>query len=151
MSKQWSLMERFEITDAQGRLAFEARGHLGATITLHDPTGQEVARVTKHVFTDVHEVEIDGQRVAQVRHTGWLGEHFEVSSSYGTLTARGRLLNGDLALARDGDVVAQMAQQFSFHEKFAIDIADSENAAFILAVLLALEAIHEERANNNQR
>ena len=47
-------------------------------------------------------------------------------------------------------VVAQMARQFSFHEKFAVDIADSENPAFILAVLLAIEAIHDERENNHR-
>ena len=42
-----------------------------------------------------------------------------------------------------------MARQFSLHEKFAVDVADSENPAFILAVLLAIEAIHDERENNH--
>jgi uncharacterized protein YxjI len=148
MSRQWSVMERFDITDPQGALAFEARGHLGAAITLHDASGRQAAAVTKHVFSEVHEVEVGGQRVAQVRHTGFFGDRYEVESAYGVLTAQGRLMSGDLTLARDGQLVAQMARQFSLREKFAVDIADSENAAFILAVLLAVEAIHDERDNN---
>jgi uncharacterized protein YxjI len=150
MRRQWSMMERFDITDPEGALAFEARGHLGASITLHDAAGRQAASVTKHLFSEVHEVEVDGQQVAQVRHTGFFGDRYEVESSYGVLSAQGRLMSGDLSLARNGQVVAQMARQFSFREKFAVDVADSENPAFILAVLLAIEAIHDERENNRR-
>jgi uncharacterized protein YxjI len=145
MTKQWSLLERFDITDGQGTLAFQARGHFGAAISLHDPAGREVAAVTKHAFTDTHEINVAGERVAQVRHTGFFGDRYEIDSTHGVLTAQGRLLTGNFTLARDGQPVAQLDRQFSLRETFAIDIADTENPAFILAVLLAIEAIHDER------
>ncbi|MBO0830448.1 MAG: hypothetical protein J2P28_01730 [Actinobacteria bacterium] len=47
MASRWSLMEQFEITDAAGTPQFEARGHLGSRITLHDRNGQEVAEIRK--------------------------------------------------------------------------------------------------------
>jgi hypothetical protein len=38
-----------------------------------------------------------------------------------------------------------MVRKFSLREKFAIDVADGENQAFLLALVLAIEAIHDER------
>ncbi|HEV2241961.1 MAG TPA: hypothetical protein VGR98_13040 [Streptosporangiaceae bacterium] len=38
-----------------------------------------------------------------------------------------------------------MVRQFSLREKFAIDIADGQNDALVLAVMLAVEAIHDRR------
>jgi hypothetical protein len=41
--------------------------------------------------------------------------------------------------------VASMVRQLSLREKFAIDIADGQNDALVLAVMLAVEAIHDRR------
>ncbi len=150
LSQKFSLFERFDITDEAGSLAFEAKGHLGSAISLHDASGGQVAGVTKHVFTDTHDIDVNGERVAQVRHTGWLGDRYEVDSSYGVLTASGRFFSNDFTLERGGTLVAEMVQQWGWGEKFALDIADSENAPFVLAVMLAIEAIHQERENQNR-
>jgi uncharacterized protein YxjI len=145
MSSRWSLMERFEISDGSGAPQFEARGHLGSQITIHDNSGREVANIRKHVFTDTHEVYLDGQRVAQVRHAGIFGDRYDIESAFGILNARGHFGGGDYAISRDGMVVARMVRQFSLREKFAVDVADSENQVFLLALVLAIEAIHDER------
>ncbi len=145
MSSRWSLMQSFEITDGSGARQFEARGHLGSQITLHDNNGQEVAEVRKHVFTDTHEVYLNGQRMAQVRHAGIFGDRYDIESGFGLLTARGRFDGGDYSVSRDGRPVASMVRQFSLREKFAVEIADNENQPFLLALVLAIEAIHDER------
>jgi uncharacterized protein YxjI len=145
MASRWSLMERFEITDAAGAPQFEARGHLGSRITLHDRDGQEVADIRKHLLTDTHEVYVGGQRAAQVRHAGIFGDKYDIESAFGYLTARGRFDGGDYTVNRDGTPIARMVRKFSLREKFAIDVADGENQAFLLALVLAIEAIHDER------
>jgi uncharacterized protein YxjI len=145
MASRWSLMERFEITDAAGTPQFEARGHLGSRITLHDSYGQEVADIRKHMLTDAHEVYVGGQRAAQVRHAGIFGDKYDIESAFGYLTARGRFDGGDYTVSRDGVPVARMVRKFSLREKFAVDVADGENQAFLLALVLAIEAIHDER------
>ena len=142
-------MERFEITDAAGTPRFEARGHFGSQITLHDAAGREVADIRKHMFSDVHEVYLGGERVAQVRHAGFFGDRYEIATSFGTLTARGHF-GGDYSLNQDGMTVASMIRQFSLREKFAIDIADGQNDAMMLAIMLAIEAIHDERRDRRQ-
>jgi uncharacterized protein YxjI len=145
MSSRWSLMEHFEITDSSGAPQFEARGHLGSQITLHDNQGQVVADIRKHVFSDTHEVYLNGQRMAQVRHAGIFGDRYDIDSGFGLLTARGHFGGGDYTVSRDGTPVASMVRQFSLREKFAVEIADNENQAFLLALVLAIEAIHDER------
>jgi uncharacterized protein YxjI len=145
MSSRWSLLERFEITDATGAPQFEARGHLGSRITLHDRSGQEVADIRKHLMTDTHEVYVGGQRAAQVRHAGIFGDKYDIESAFGYLTARGHFDGGDYSVSRDGTPVARMVRKFSLCEKFAVDVADNENQLFLLALVLAIEAIHDER------
>jgi uncharacterized protein YxjI len=145
MSSRWSLLERFEVTDQAGTPQFEARGHLGSRITLHDATGQEVADIRKHLITDSHEVYVGGQRVARVRHAGIFGDRYDIESAFGYLSARGHFDGGDYVISRDGTPVARMVRKFSLREKFAIDVADGENQAFLIALVLAIEAIHDER------
>jgi uncharacterized protein YxjI len=151
MSNKWSLMERFEITDGSGAPQFEARGHLGSQITLHDYEGREVADIRKHIFTDTHEVYLDGQRVAQVRHAGIFGDRYDIESAFGILNARGHFDGGNYTVSRDGMQVARMVRQFSLREKFAVDVADNENQVFLLALVLAIEAIHDERRDQEHR
>ncbi len=151
MSSKWSLMERFEITDGSGAPQFEARGHLGSQITLHDTRGQQVADIRKHIFTDTHEVYVAGQQVAQVRHAGIFGDRYDIESAYGVLNARGHFAGGDYTVSRGGMPVARMVRQFSLREKFAVDVADEENQVFLLALVLAIEAIHDERNQQEHR
>jgi uncharacterized protein YxjI len=138
-------MERFEITDASGAPQFEARGHLGSKITLHDTSGREVAEIRKHLMSDVHEVYLGGQRAAHIRHAGFFGDHYDIETSFGPIRARGHFDGGDYQLDMGGMPVANLRRKFSLREKFAIDIADGQNDALLLAIMLAIEAIHEER------
>jgi uncharacterized protein YxjI len=85
------------------------------------------------------------QQVAQVRHAGFLGDKYDIHSAYGILAARGHFAGGDYTLSRDGVPVARMVRQFALREKFAIEVPDDENQVFFLAVVLAIEAIHDER------
>jgi len=151
MSSRWSLMERFDITDSSGTPVFEARGHLGARISLLDSNGQEVAEIRKHIMTNTHDVYVDGQRVAQVRHAGIFGDKYDIESGFGRLEARGRFDGGDYTVSRGGALVARMVRKFSLREKFAVDIADDENQPFLLAIVLAIEAIHDERRQRENR
>jgi uncharacterized protein YxjI len=150
MASKWSLLERFEIDDSSGARQFEARGHFRSRITLHDNSGREVAEIRKHMMTDTHEVYLGGQRAAHVRHAGFIGDHYDIETSFGKLRAKGHFDGGDYSLSEGGTAVATMRRKFSIREKFAIDIADGQNDALLLAIMLAIEAIHEERRAQNR-
>lgn len=151
MSSTWSATERFEITDAAGAPQFEARGHFGSLITLLDSSGHDVAEIRKHAFSDTHEVYLGGQRAARVRHAGLAADHYDIDCGYGQLTARGHVDDGSYTLNRGGTPVASMTRRSSLREKFAIDIASGQNDVLLLALMLAIEAIHAERREQQHR
>jgi hypothetical protein len=84
-------------------------------------------------------------------HAGIVGDKYDIQSSFGNLTARGHLDGGDYPVSRSGAPVARMVRKFSLRQKFAIDVADNESPVFLLALVLAIEAIHEERSQRENR
>ena len=147
MSNRWSLTEHFIITDDSGDPCFDVRGNLGLTqrLTFRDQSGREVAEIRKHLMTTAHDILIDGQRVAEVRHTGFFGEHYEIDSSFGQFTAKGSFTGWDYRISHGGQVVATISREFAFREKFLVETADGVNDIFILAIVLAIDSIHDER------
>ena len=150
IAKQWSLLERFEITDESGTPQLEARGHFRSRISLHDGTGAEVAEIRKHLLTDTHEIYLGGEEVAKVKHSGFFGDHYDIDTPYGRFRAKGHFDGGDYRLEQDGSTVAHLRRKFSLREKFAIETAHGQNDLLILAIMLAIEAIHEERREQDR-
>src|ERR1700722_11855971 len=75
ISRQWSVLQDFDITGESGDLRYQVRGNLGITqsLTITEPTGHRTAQITRTPFTTWHQVIIDGRQVAEVRHQflGW--------------------------------------------------------------------------------
>ncbi len=147
MSNKWSITEHFIITDDSGDPCFDVRGNLGLTqrLTFRDQSGREIAEIRKHLMTTAHDISIGGQHVAEVRHTGFFGEHYEIDSSFGQLTAKGSFTGWDYRISQGGQVVATISREFAFREKFLVDTADGGNDILILAIVLAIDSIHDER------
>ena len=147
MSNKWSLTEHFVITDDSGDPRLDVRGNLGLTqrLTFRDQSGREVAEIRKHLMTTAHDISIGGQHVAEVRHTGFYGEHYEIDSSFGQLTAKGSFTGWDYRISQGGQLVATISREFAFREKFLVDTADGGNDILILAIVLAIDSIHDER------
>jgi VCBS repeat-containing protein len=147
MSNKWSLTEHFVISDESGDLCFDVRGNLGLTqrLTFLDQSGQEVAEIRKHLMTTAHDILVGGQRVAEVRHTGFFGEHYQIDSSFGQFTAKGSFTGWDYTISHAGQAVATISREFAFREKFLVQTADGGNDIFILAIVLAIDSIHDER------
>jgi uncharacterized protein YxjI len=152
MSNKWALAEHFVITDDSGDPRFDVRGNLGLTqrLTFRDESGREVAEIRKHLMSTAHDISIGGQRAAEVRHTGLFGEHYEIDSSFGQLTAKGSFTGWDYRISQGGQVVASISREFAFREKFLVDTADGGNDVLILAIVLAIDSIHDERRERDR-
>jgi hypothetical protein len=64
------MLQDFDITGESGDLCYQVRGNFGFTqsLTITEPSGQRTAQITRTPFTTWHQVIIDGQQVAEVRH-----------------------------------------------------------------------------------
>jgi VCBS repeat-containing protein len=152
LSSRWSLTEHFVITDESGTPVFDVHGNLGLTqrLSFRDQSGQELAEIKKSLLTTKHEILVSGQHVADVRHEGIFGEHYEIDSSIGQLTAKGSFGGWEYSISRAGQAIATISRHLSFREKFTVDVANGENDVFVLAVVMAIDAIHQERQQRDR-
>ncbi|HEX9032167.1 MAG TPA: hypothetical protein VF834_10005 [Streptosporangiaceae bacterium] len=152
MASKWSLTEHFVISDASGAPQFDVRGNLGLTqrLTIRDQAGRELAEIKKHLMSTRHDILVGGSKVAEVHHTGFFGDHYDIDSSFGQLSARGSFTGWDYTISSGHHQVARISRELSLREKFQVDVADGVNEVFILAIVLAIDAIHDERRQNER-
>lgn len=147
ISRQWSVLQDFDITGESGDLRYQVRGNFGLTqsLTITESAGQRTAQITRTPFTSRHQVIIDGQQVAEVRHQflGW--NNCTVDSALGQFVAQGSFLGWQYTISEGERVVAALSKQGFLPSTFAVDTADGEDDLFLLCLVLAIEQIHRER------
>ncbi|HXS61525.1 MAG TPA: hypothetical protein VN767_01545 [Streptosporangiaceae bacterium] len=152
IASKWSMIEHFVIHDGVGTPAFDVRGNLGFSqhLTMRDQSGREVAHIRKHLMSTRHDIEMGGQKIAEIHHEGFFGDRYEVDSAYGQISARGHFGGWNYEIHQQGMPIARVSREFAFREKFLVDIDDNISQAFILAVVLAIDAIHNEREQDDR-
>jgi uncharacterized protein YxjI len=152
MSSKWALTERFVITDQMGTALLEVRGNFGLVkhISFHDQSGRVLAELKKHVMTNKYEVLLEGKHAAEVHHHGVFGQHYEIDTSQGRVEARGDFAGWNYTLGRGGAIIAQVSREAAFRERFFVQTAPGENDVFLLAAILAIDNIHDERREHDQ-
>ena len=63
----------------------------------------------------------------------------------GQLLARGNFTGRTFELSRGLSVVASVTQQRALRERFAVEVADGEDAVLMLAAILVIEIVRDER------
>jgi uncharacterized protein YxjI len=147
ISRQWSVLQDFDISGESGDLRYQVRGNLGFTqsLTITEPTGQRTAQITRTPMTTWHQVTIDGQQVAEVRHQflGW--NNCTIDSASGQFVAQGNFLGWQYTISQGERVVAALSKQGILPSTFEVDTADGQDDLFLLCLVLAIEQIHRER------
>ena len=146
LSRKWSLTDRFTITDGSGLPQFEVQGRFGLArrLSLRDVSGVEVATISGKALSSRFEILVDGQP-ATVRPRGVFRTHYEIDSPGGPLEAQGNFSGRTFTVTRGGAAVATVSQQRTLKEQFAVDVADGENPVLMLAVILVIETIRDDR------
>jgi hypothetical protein len=153
MTRPHKLLERFEIANEAGEIAFEARIHGYGAVTMRDRAGREVASNSGLASGSGVEVRIGGKNVAKVfrvPHTGGCScvpSIFGIPSAFGEFEATVQTTGwGDRwTLTRDGVCVATKEDQILKDDpvrgtgKYRIEITDGENAAFVLVTLFVVK------------
>jgi uncharacterized protein YxjI len=147
ISRQWSVLQDFDITGESGDLRYQVRGNLGITqsLTITEPTGRRTAQITRTPFTTGHQVIIDGRQAAVVRHQFLGGNNCTIDSASGQFVAQGSFLGWQYTISQGERVVAALSKQGILPSTFEVDTADGEDDLFLLCLVLAIEQIHRER------
>src|ERR1022692_1810351 len=146
MSRKWSLADRFTIADGAGAPQFEVQGRFGFTkrLSFRDASGAEVAVIARGAFSSRDEIQAAGGSTA-VRPRGGFGQRFEIDSPAGQMEARGNFSGRNYTVVRGSMAVATVSQQRTLRDRFAIEVADGEDAVLMLAVILVIETIRATR------
>jgi len=152
ITKQWSVLQDFDITGESGDLRYQVRGNFSFTQTLSitEPTGKRTAQITRTPFTTRHQVIIDGQQVAQVQHQfmGW--NTCTADSVHGQFVAQGSFAGWQYTMRHGDQVVASMSKQGILPSSFEVDTADGQDDLLLLCLVLAIEEIHRERSKRRR-
>jgi uncharacterized protein YxjI len=146
ISRKWSLADRFAITDVNGAEQFAVEGRFSFTrrLSVRDTTGAEVAVITQRGLGARYEILANGQPTT-VRPRGLFGQRFEIDSPAGQLEARGNFSGRQYVVTRGGIQAAAVKQLRTFREKFEVDVGETEDPVLMLAVVLVIETIRDDR------
>jgi uncharacterized protein YxjI len=146
MSRKWALTDRFAITDDTGTPQFEVLGRLAFTrqLSVRDAAGTEVAAIRGRGLSTRYEILAGGQ-LTTVRPRGFFGQRYEIESAGSLLEARGNFSGRQYAVTRGGVQAAAVTQLRTLRERFAVEVAEGEDPVLMLAVVLVIETIREDR------
>ena len=146
ISRRWANASRFAITDDTGTAQFEVKGRFALTrkLSVCDTGGAEVAVILRRGLGMGYQILADG-RETTVRPRGFLGRRFEIDSPAGFMEARGNFSGRQYAITHGGMPAAAVTQLRTLREQFAVDVADGQDAVLVLAVVLAIETIRDNR------
>jgi uncharacterized protein YxjI len=147
------LGEDSEITDEQGRAAFQVDGKV---LTLHDrliirdPGGREVAQVHRKLaaLRPTYKITIGGEEAAEVRKRLFtpFGDRFTIDvPGPDDLEMTGDLFDHEFTIRRGDQTVATISKRwFSMRDTYAVDVAAGQDDLLLLASVLALDLAEDQ-------
>jgi uncharacterized protein YxjI len=151
----WS-RELFTIDDDTRTPQFEVRriyGRSGSSLSLRNLDGRQLAAIRPDTsparFSPTHfEIEMGGGHPITVRNQGWgwFGRKYSTTGGGDEMSATvGLYSEANYQLISPGTVRATVSQQVIQHKDIVIDVADGENAVSLIAVVLAIEILRDDR------
>jgi uncharacterized protein YxjI len=141
------------IEDDAGERVFKVDGkafRVRQTFVLKDMSGREVARIQERKLSirDKIAIERDGAPDVTV-HKALVGlrDRFAIDVDDGPdMKAHGNIVDHEYEIERDGDTVATVSKKwFRVRDTYGVEIPEGEDAALLLAVTVAIDALTTRR------
>lgn len=147
ISRRWSLSGKFTVTDAEDTAQFEVTGQFafGRKLSVSDPSGAELAVISRRGLARRFQIVLAGGQETTVSPRGFLGRRFEIDSPAGPMEARGNFSGREYAITSGDGTAATVTQLRTLRERFAVDVADGQDPVLMLAVVLVIETIRDDR------
>lgn len=146
--KAFSWVDRFTVFDENGADKYYVEGELfswGKKLHVTDVNGREAAFIQQKVssFTPRFFVYIDGRECAEiVKRFTFFYEKYEIEGLDWTI--EGDFWLHEYRITQNGrEIVSLSKEWFTWGDCYALDIADPKNETLALAVVLAIDAVHE--------
>lgn len=152
-----SFGDNFVIKDEYGAEKYHVKGKvfaLGDKLRIYDENGFEKVYIEQKLFKLMPEysVYIEGQYAAKIKKEfTFFKPRFQIESINGEYSIDGDFFGYDFRINKNGKVIASVSKKFfAFRDSYGVDIADNENQALILALVIIIDqVIHDNSHNNN--
>ena len=147
-ASKWS-KERFTIDHDDGNPQFEVvriYGLDGNSLSLRDLGDNELAAILPRTGPTRFEVITKGNQPITVRHKGWLGKRYRIDTAAGDMTATvGDFSRKSYEVLSSGTVTANVTREFIRQQNLTIDVPDDGDVVSLVAVVLAIETLRDDR------
>ena len=146
--KLLSIGDDYWIEDSNGERAFRVNGkalRIRDTWVLEDRNGHEVAKIKERKLSVRDKISIDiGAEHATVKKAViGFRDRFHVELDHGEdLKVHGNIVDHEYEVERDGHEIAKISKKwFRVRDTYGIDVTDPQDAALVLAVTVAVDAL----------
>ena len=154
--KIFTFGDDFTIKDENGNEHFRIKGKvfaLGDKLRMYTMDGVELFYIEQKLFRFLPEYTIydAGQSVATVKKEfTFFKPKFNITSTIGDFTIEGNFWGMEFSILKSGIPVAQVSKQwFSWSDTYCVDVADNEDYAFMLSLVIVIDqVIHDNNRNN---
>jgi uncharacterized protein YxjI len=150
----FSIGDHFTIEDEKGVPHFYVRGRvfsIGNKLSLEDMNGNELCFIEQKLLRLLPEYTLyfAGRAAATVKKTfTLLRPKFTISSIYGNFEIEGDPWSHNFSIVKDGKLAAEVSKRwFSMSDTYGVDVAESEEPAFILALVIVIDQTLHDRKN----
>ena len=155
--KIFSFGDNFTINDEYGNPHFQVKGKvfaIGDKLRIYDMMGNELVYIEQKVFRLLPEYTIyfNGKAAAKVKEEfTFFKPRFNIESIMGNYSIEGNFWGMDFNILKNGEFVAQVSKKwFSWSDTYGVDIADGEDYAFILALVIVIDQVIHDNNHNNK-
>lgn len=152
--KVFSLGDNFTIKTFEGYDAFKVVGKvfsLGNKLRIYSMDDRELVYIEQKVFKFLPEYNIylDNSLAAVLKKEfTFLKPKLNIESRFGNFYIEGNIFARSFQVFKDGYIVADIYKKaLSFSDTYEVEVDDSQNHAFILALVIAIDQIFHDNKN----
>jgi uncharacterized protein YxjI len=153
--KIFSFGDSFTIRDEAGNDCYTVKGKvfaLGDKLRIYDMDGRELVYIEQKLFRFLPEYSIfyNGQLYATVKKEfTFFKPRFQIHSTMAEYTAEGNLWGMDFSILKNGKLAALVSKKwFAWSDTYGVEISDSEDPVFILALVIVLDQVLHDQNHN---
>jgi uncharacterized protein YxjI len=150
----FSIGDSFTIKDEYDNDRYEVQGKvfsLGNKLRIYDLAGRELAYIEQELFHlfPTYNIYLEGGHAASVKkELSFFRPSFVIDSSMGNYTVDGDIFSHEFQILKYGRPVASVSKTwFSFSDSYGVDIEDTENQAFMLALVIVIDQVLYDKKN----
>jgi len=151
--KIFSLGDRYAVKDSKGVDRYLVRSALVSVsrrMWILDKEGQELYGMRRRLLSLMPSYRIsrgDAQVALLRQRLSLWGKRFSVEGGKGSFLIKGRPLDFDYSIEKGGAEVASVSKRFfSLSDSYGVEIAEGEDDAFILALVVIIDQLCHEGA-----